>query len=60
VRQSPCLRLFAIFVSAHRKPIYHDPAVRAYGSVVGFKARKEMLDLAANAYFDERKKNEAP
>ena len=30
-----CAKLFAVFVSARWKRIYHAPAVRAYGSIIG-------------------------
>jgi hypothetical protein len=47
-------RLFAIFVSVNQRRTYHAPAVRAYGSVVSFKSRSDMLRLAAEAYFRRR------
>jgi hypothetical protein len=53
--ENSCARLFAIFVSAHQQRAYHAPAVRAYGSIVGFTSRGTMLRLAAKAYFDRRK-----
>lgn len=44
--------IFGLFVGA--APIYEgdpDPAVRAYGAVVSFNSRADMLDEAARAYF---------
>ncbi len=52
--ETACARLFAVFVSAHQRRTYHAPAVRAYGSVVSFKSRAEMLSAAAMAYFSKR------
>lgn len=54
--ESECARLFAVFVSAHQRRSYYAPAVRAYGSVVSFKSKGEMLRLAAEAYFKQRNK----
>jgi hypothetical protein len=48
-----CAKLFAVFVSARRKRTYHAPAVRAYGSIIGTRARSDMLQLAAESYFDK-------
>jgi hypothetical protein len=53
--ETACARLFAVFVSAHQRKTYHAPAVRAYGCVISFKSKSEMLRLAAAAYFDKRK-----
>jgi hypothetical protein len=53
--ENGCARLFAILVSAHRQRTYDAPAVRAYGCVVSFKSRAEMLRNAATAYFAKRK-----
>jgi len=35
--------------------VYHAPALWAYGSVVSFKTRAEMIRQAASAYFNTRK-----
>lgn len=44
--------IFAVFVGAPSVgQDMLDPAVRAYGSVVSFNGRAEMLDAAAKAYF---------
>jgi hypothetical protein len=53
--ETECARLFAIFVSAHQQRTYHAPAVRAYGCIISFKSRAEMLRMAGTAYFDKRK-----
>lgn len=52
--ENECARIFAVLVSAHQRRTYHAPAMRAYGSVVSFKSRSEMLRLAAEAYFSKR------
>jgi hypothetical protein len=48
-----CLaQVFATFVGAHISNNVVDPAVRAYGAIVGFKSRVGMLNAAAKAYFN--------
>jgi hypothetical protein len=54
-----CAELFAVFVSVARSSIHHDPAIRAYGTVVSYRGRCEMLRAAADAYFHHRKKKRA-
>ena len=54
-----CAKLFAVFVSTRHKRTYHAPAVRAYGSIVGTRSRKNMLQLAAETYFANRKTKKA-
>jgi hypothetical protein len=49
-----CARLFAVFVATRRKHTYHDPAVRAYGSIAGTHSRSTMLQLAAESFFAKR------
>jgi hypothetical protein len=51
-----CAELFAVFVSVARRSIHHAPAIRAYGTVVSYRARCEMLRAAADAFFHNRKK----
>jgi hypothetical protein len=51
--EGACARLFAIFVGAPHDAAEMTPAVRAYGSVVSFNGRCEMLRSAAEAYFAE-------
>jgi hypothetical protein len=53
IAEQACARLFAIFVGAHQDSAEMTPAVRAYGSVVSFNGRCEMLRSAAEAYFAE-------
>jgi len=51
--EAACAELFAIFVGAPQDSTHMAPAVRAYGSVVSFNGRCEMLLRAAEAYFVE-------
>lgn len=53
-----CARLFAVFVATRRKYTYYDPAVRAYGAIIGVVNRKNMLELAAESFFTKRPKKE--
>jgi hypothetical protein len=54
-----CARLFAVFVATKRKYTYHDPAVRAYGAIIGAVNRKNMLEFAAEPFFARRPKKKA-
>jgi hypothetical protein len=47
--------LFAVVVSARSKSVFWQPAVQAYGSIVSFNGRCEMLRVAGEAYFSTRK-----
>ena len=53
--EAACARLFAVLVSVSRKSTYHAPAIRAYGTVISYPGRCEMLKAAAEAYFLRRK-----
>ena len=46
-------RIFAALVGTvgHPRP---GPAVRAYGSIIGFKARADMIQAAGNTFFQSR------
>lgn len=57
--ESSLAELFAVFVSARGKSIFWKPAIQAYGSIVSFKSRCEMLRVAAQAFFSTRKKASA-
>lgn len=57
--EASCAELFAVLVSVSRKTTYHAPAIRAYGTVVSYAGRCEMLRAAADAYFLRRKKQRA-
>ena len=54
--EEKCAEFFAVFVAAPRKSIVMMPAIRAYGSVLSFRARADMLLAAATAYFHTRPK----
>jgi hypothetical protein len=54
--EAACAELFAIVVSVSNKSTHQAPAIRAYGTVISFPARCEMLKAAADAYFHRRKK----
>jgi hypothetical protein len=54
-----CAKLFAVLVSSRHKRTYNDPAVRAYGSIVGTHSRFNMLQLAAESYFSKRPAKQA-
>jgi hypothetical protein len=54
--EAACAELFAIFVSVSRKAVYQAPAIRAYGTVISFPGRCEMLRSAASAFFRGRPK----
>jgi hypothetical protein len=43
--------LYAFFVSIGTQIDFDSPATRAYGTIVGFTGRKDMLDAAAKTYF---------
>jgi hypothetical protein len=51
--EEACGRLFAILVGAPPADLEMAPAVRAYGAIVSFNARSEMLRAAAVVYFLE-------
>ena len=54
--EAACAELFAVLVSVSQRSAQHAPAIRAYGTVISFKARCEMLKAAATAYFHHRRK----
>jgi hypothetical protein len=53
--ESACAELFAAFVLSPKRKPYLAPAIRAYGTVVSFRGRADMLRAAAAAYFLTRK-----
>ena len=54
--ETECAELFAVLVSARKKSVLWVPAIRAYGSIVSFTARCEMLRQASLPYFHTRNK----
>jgi hypothetical protein len=57
--EAACAEIFAVLVSVSRKSSHQAPAIRAYGTVISFRSRCEMLQAAATAYFHTRKNKEA-
>jgi hypothetical protein len=54
-----CAELFATLLSSRLKKSLFGPPIRAWGAVIGFGARCEMLREAGEAYFHRRKKKRA-
>lgn len=53
--ESSLAELFAVFVSARGKSTFWKPAILAYGTIISFKSRCDMLRAAGEAYFSTRK-----
>lgn len=49
--EAACARIFAYLVSAPMEWHEISPAMRAFGTVISFPGRKEMIEAAAKAYF---------
>jgi hypothetical protein len=56
--EDACAELFATFVYAPKQSTHRLPAIRAYGTVISYKNRCEMIKHAAEAYFKTRKAKE--
>ena len=54
--EAECAELFGVLVSVSRLQTHHSPAIRAYGTVVSFRSRCEMISAASIGYFHRRKK----
>jgi hypothetical protein len=53
--ESSLAAIFAVLVSARGRSTFWAPAVQAYGSVISFKGRSDMIRMAAVSYFRKRK-----
>jgi hypothetical protein len=53
--EAGCAEIFAALVMSPKKKTHLAPAIRAYGTIVSFRGRAEMIRAAADAYFLTRK-----
>jgi hypothetical protein len=53
--EGACAEVFAVLVSVSHKSSVHAPAIRAFGTVISFPGRCEMIREAAEAYFLRRR-----
>lgn len=49
--------MFAIFTGSVRGLVNDDPAIRAYGTIISYKQRIQVLEAAAKAYFARNKRS---
>lgn len=57
--EASCAEIFAVLVSARGKSTYWTPAIQAYGSIISFKSRCDMLRAAAKSFFHVKKTKKA-